>query len=247
MRGFFAAALLFAMTACGSGAGERPDGWYLIVDGEAVGEPIVTVADFESLKLDSFPGEDGVMCQIVGRLKDDKVSVWADATESAVGGTIGFVYDGRILSSPQVMGRIESGSFAISLPSGESADCDMENIYRGLLEEMGIVGESAAETVPPYAGTYRGTIPAADAPGINVTLVLGNDGSSFEMTMEYIDRNASFDSAGRYELKGNTIVLTADDGEKTLFHLEDGRLRMLDIEGNVIDGVLADNYILTKE
>lgn len=102
-----------------------------------------------------------------------------------------------------------------------------------------------AENALDYQGTYKGTIPAADCPGINVTLTLGNDGT-FEEIYEYIERD-TFTSKGTYTVKVNTLTTVSETNDTTYYKVEENRLRMLDREQNLIGGELADKYILNKQ
>lgn len=102
-----------------------------------------------------------------------------------------------------------------------------------------------AENALDYQGTYKGTIPAADCPGINVTLTLGNDGT-FEEIYEYIERD-TFSSKGTYTVKVNTLTTVSETNDTTYYKVEENRLRMLDREQNLIEGELADKYILNKQ
>lgn len=111
----------------------RPVGWYYIADGvtdSISNKPIVTVSDFETLKLDSsisFPkGE--VIYQISGTMNEQASKKWADATEKAIGKRIGFVYHDEVVCDPYVNCRIESGSFAISTNKGY----DIRKLYKKL-------------------------------------------------------------------------------------------------------------------
>lgn len=53
-----------------------------------------------------------------------------------------------------------------------------------------------AETSLDYTGTYTGVLPAADCPGIEVRLILGDDGR-YTLDEQYIDRDTRFHTAGR--------------------------------------------------
>ena len=97
----------------------RPNGWYYITSGaqdSLSAEPIVTTKDFVSIRLDSFMSErTGKMAyQIVGRVNDQSIKIWADATEQSIGKHIGFVCNNKVVCNPLVNARIESGNFAIS-------------------------------------------------------------------------------------------------------------------------------------
>ena len=103
-----------------------------------------------------------------------------------------------------------------------------------------------AETSLDYLGTYEGTLPAADCPGIQTTLTLDPDGT-YELHMQYIDRDAEFDEKGVFSVKENLLTLTQlDDGSEEYYKVEENRLRMLDAEKQPVTGALAENYVLQK-
>ena len=103
-----------------------------------------------------------------------------------------------------------------------------------------------AETSLDYRGTYEGTLPAADCPGIRTTLTLNPDGT-YGLHMKYIDRAAEFDETGIFTVKENLLTLTRlDDGSEEYYKVEENRLRMLDAEKQPVTGALAENYVLQK-
>lgn len=104
-----------------------------------------------------------------------------------------------------------------------------------------------AENALDYHGTYKGTLPAADCPGIVTTLTLSADGC-YALHMEYLERDVAFDEQGAFEVEGNLLVLTPDDGgQGGCYKVEENRLRMLDGDRKPITGELADHYVLQKE
>ena len=66
----------------------------------------------------------------------------------------------------------------------------------------------AATTATDQAiyGTYTGTLPAADAPGIAVTLTLFDDGN-YTRRSEYLERDAVFDEHGRFTSETDRLTL----------------------------------------
>lgn len=118
----------------------NPDGWYLLTDpatGTYAPEPIVTTADFATLRLDSFPDSEGRMVyQLVGSVKQERMDTWADATEKAIGRQIGFLYRGEIISAPRVNMRIDSGRFAISSQALSTDGRRMRGVYEHLIRQM---------------------------------------------------------------------------------------------------------------
>ena len=99
-----------------------------------------------------------------------------------------------------------------------------------------------------WAGVYNGTIPAADGPGINVSLSLNQD-ESFVLQYEYVDRSDNqFISRGsfKWDKNGNIIILKIKDAPP-YYKVEENRLIQLDMKGKPITGSLAKDYVLTKE
>lgn len=97
------------------------------------------------------------------------------------------------------------------------------------------------------AGLYEGVIPAADCPGIKIELMLRDNGR-YTMNSEYLERDMSLSESGDYSVSGDTVSLAATDGDAFRYRfLKSGSdLRMLNADGHTIDGVLKDNYTLTK-
>ena len=94
-----------------------------------------------------------------------------------------------------------------------------------------------AETSLDYQGTYAGTLPAADCPGIETRLTLKKDG----------DRDAEFDTKGGYSVRGNLLTLTPENGEEVEYYkVEENRLRRLDADKQPVTGPLDENYVLKK-
>lgn len=103
-----------------------------------------------------------------------------------------------------------------------------------------------AENALDYQGTYTGTFPAADCPGIDMRLVLKKDGT-YDLHMKYIDRDSEFDEQGGYSVKGDLLILTPGHGEGTGYYkVEENRLRKLDADKQPVTGALAENYVLKK-
>lgn len=99
-----------------------------------------------------------------------------------------------------------------------------------------------------WQGTYEGTLPCADCPGIKTTIVLNEDGS-FTMKQEYLERESIFEEKGNFiwSEDGGKIQLKLKDNEVYNFIVGENKLFMLDQEGNEITGELAEHYILDKK
>ena len=99
---------------------------------------------------------------------------------------------------------------------------------------------------PAYCGTYRGTVPAADCPGIELTLTLSPDGR-YEQTWNYIEREGIFTDRGPYMVEGDVLTLQPEDDGVALYYKLDGeRLLKLDADRKPLDGEQAPYYELRK-
>ncbi|MDR0230675.1 MAG: copper resistance protein NlpE [Dysgonamonadaceae bacterium] len=101
-----------------------------------------------------------------------------------------------------------------------------------------------------WAGTYSGVIPCADCTGIEVKITLAQD-HTFQMSMRYQNRKESdynYSGTFRWSADGGSITLEGLDRDKypTQYKVGENKLIQLDLEGNVITGDLAQNYVLVK-
>ncbi len=99
------------------------------------------------------------------------------------------------------------------------------------------------------AGTYEGTLPAADCPGIKMVLTINAD-STYQMTQDYMERKDGHDEAsGVFDvLDGNVLMLVRpSSGEHTFYKVKDGNSIVLtDSLGNEAEGESAELYVLKK-
>ena len=97
------------------------------------------------------------------------------------------------------------------------------------------------------AGTYEGTLPAADCPGIKTVLTINAD-STYELKQDYIDRPDSHDEASGVlqVLDGSVLMLVRpSSGDHTFYKVKDaGSIVMTDSLGNEPEGEMAKLYVL---
>ena len=102
-----------------------------------------------------------------------------------------------------------------------------------------------------WAGIYTGVIPSADGEGINVSITLNTD-ETYTIEYQYIGQSDEiFTRTGTFNWnpEGDTIILDSE-GESDFppyYRLEENTLIHLDMEGNIITGELADNYVLKRQ
>lgn len=113
-------------------------------------------------------------------------------------------------------------------------------------ENAQVADMHTAENSLDYWGTYKGTLPAADCPGIEATLIINRD-STFTLKYVYIDRNSTFEDKGTYTIKGSVLTTKGEEGSTTYYKVGEEQLSMLDAEKQPITGALAEHYILKKE
>lgn len=94
--------------------------------------------------------------------------------------------------------------------------------------------------------SYRGVLPAADAAGIVTTLTFDSNGRYLERT-DYLGKtDGVFNEHGNYNIKNNIITMVNTAGETDYYRLEKNQIRRLDNRKKVIDGSLADAYVLPQ-
>lgn len=116
-----------------------------------------------------------------------------------------------------------------------------------IVTESSVPDTHNAENALDYQGTYTGMFPAADAPGIAVTLTLGPDGRYTQLD-RYCERPGEFETRGSYTVKENLLTLQPDSPkeEPAYYKVGENRLWRLDSHRQPITGPFADQYILTK-
>lgn len=100
-----------------------------------------------------------------------------------------------------------------------------------------------------WAGTYSGTIPAADGPGIDVRITLYTD-FRYELVYKYIGKNNDalvYLGDFRWDKKKNMITLNNNRGIPPYYNVGENILTQLDLDKRAIKGEHADMYILRKK
>lgn len=109
---------------------------------------------------------------------------------------------------------------------------------------------SADVDLAAVAGTYEGTLPAADCPGIKTVLTINAD-STYQLQQDYIDRKDGHDEASGVlqVLDGNVMMFVRpSSGEHSFYKVKDSKsIVMTDSLGNEPEGETAKLYVLTKK
>lgn len=100
------------------------------------------------------------------------------------------------------------------------------------------------------SGTYEGTLPAADCPGIKTVLTIKAD-STYQLQQDYIDKKNGHDEAsGVFKvLDGKRLMLVRpSSGEQTYYKVKDNNsIVMTDSLGVEPEGETAKLYVLKKK
>ncbi len=113
-----------------------------------------------------------------------------------------------------------------------------------LTAAIGAAGADISGPASKAAGSYQGTLPCADCPGIDYQLSLYED-HHYKELMIYRERNNNQPvvDTGLWKMENDSVIrLSGNQGQQFMF--ADGKLYQLDRQGQRITGALADNYIL---
>lgn len=110
-----------------------------------------------------------------------------------------------------------------------------------------VVDSHTSENALDWAGVYRGTLPCADCAGILTVITLNGD-KTFTLATRYLDKEleAGEVESGAFSWSDDGRIVTLNMREPNRFQVGENVLFALDMEGNRIDGPLAEHYRLTK-
>lgn len=127
---------------------------------------------------------------------------------------------------------------------------DQASIASAPAETATAVDTHTAENSLDWAGDYTGTLPCADCEGIKTELELKND-KNYELKETYLGKGdgKAFETKGTFSFDAkNPSVITLDkQAENRKFFIGENTATALDMEGNKIEGAMADLYVLKKD
>ena len=121
-------------------------------------------------------------------------------------------------------------------------------------DSVSVVDNTASENanldLASIAGTYEGTFPAADGPGIKTVLTIKAD-STYQLELDYVDQKDGHDeTSGVFKvLDGKVLMLVRpSSGKHTFYKVKDANsIVMTDSVGNEPEGETAKFYVLKKK
>ena len=123
--------------------------------------------------------------------------------------------------------------------------CKPSYQQKSITTEIEPMGDNSRTSLD-WPGTYHGTLPCADCKGIKTEIILEQD-NEYTIRQQYEGKSDSvFVDTGvmTWDKLGGVITFEHDEMS---FQVGENVLSLLDKEGNLITGDLADNYKLNKE
>lgn len=120
----------------------------------------------------------------------------------------------------------------------------------GTAPEVAPVQVQAQDLTPMQkaAGVYAGELPCADCSGIRTTLYLRANGV-YTRISEYVGRD-TFEDGGQWTIDEKGVVTmtpAVKGGQPSLARVEEGAVRLLNADGDAVEGPMADLYVLKKD
>ena len=100
-----------------------------------------------------------------------------------------------------------------------------------------------------FIGTYIGVLPCADCEGMETKLTI-NENNTFTKSVHYLGKGTKvFEQKGTisWNKLGNVIELNEVQNAPKTYLVSKNKLLQLDMEGNIIDGTMAQEYQLSKQ
>ncbi|MDN3722775.1 copper resistance protein NlpE [Aequorivita sp. SDUM287046] len=112
-----------------------------------------------------------------------------------------------------------------------------------------IVDSHTSENSLDWAGVYQGTTPCADCEGIKTVLELKND-KTYILSQTYLGKQTGeneFEQSGNFEWDASGLkILLKTENDTLNYKVGENQLWMLDQNGSVVTGDLANLYVLKK-
>ena len=194
----------------------------------------------------------GLLC---GMLLSSVALFGASTIKSAEFNSNKVVFDGKALD-------LSAAPMISVIKEGETAIVNYMPV-QAILGQMGydVTWDGAAKTVIintkapasdsprnsfSWVGIYEGSIPGADSE-IKTVISLASD-LTYTITYQYVDKDPTvYTDKGTFEwdAAGEIITLSGTD-MPSQYKVGDGKLTQLDMDGKIIAGQFADNYILKQ-
>ncbi|OOE92272.1 hypothetical protein BZG76_06895 [Salinivibrio sp. AR647] len=149
----------------------------------------------------------------------------------------------------QVESSVENAQTAVKESTEQaldSAETAIDNAEDTVYE---MADHHNAKTSLDWNGTYQGVIPCADCEGIDTTLTLNQD-NTYVLSKTYLGKQGeAFKEEGSFswDQTGSVVILEGLTDSPNHFFVAENQVIMQDMNGETIDGDLADMYKLKKQ
>ena len=124
--------------------------------------------------------------------------------------------------------------------------CSCNNANNSQITDQDSNSQNPTESFWNCWGIYQGTIPAADCPGIDVTLEINKD-NTFQSKFVYQERNITFEDQGLYTINDSILTTIGENADTVYYKITDNSLKMVDQYKNEIPDEIGKLYILKKQ
>lgn len=124
--------------------------------------------------------------------------------------------------------------------------CSCNNANNSQITDQDSNSQNPTESFWNCWGIYQGTIPAADCPGIDVTLEINKD-NTFQSKFVYQERNITFEDQGLYTINDSILTTIGENADTVYYKITDNSLKMLDQYKNENPDEIGKLYILKKQ
>ncbi len=146
-----------------------------------------------------------------------------------------------------LMAAVVAALFVVSC-NGKTTSNETGKDSLSAVENDSLAADGVA--IESLVGTYEGTLPAADCPGIKTVLTLNAD-STYQYSADYLERKDGHDEAsGIFKVLANNVIeiTRPSSGETSYYKVKDANsIIMTDSLGNEPEGEMAKLYVLTKK
>lgn len=100
-----------------------------------------------------------------------------------------------------------------------------------------------------FIGTYIGVLPCGDCEGMETKITI-NENNTYTKSVHYLGKGDKiFEQKGGFSWNtlGNVIQMTDIENAPNQYLVTEGKLIQLDLEGSIIEGALAKEYVLIKQ
>ena len=115
---------------------------------------------------------------------------------------------------------------------------------------VGIIDSHTSAMSLDWAGVYEGLLPCADCEGIETTVEL-RDNYTYQAHYKYLgtsEKSIEFSQEGTFTWDDLGSVITMEsENETSQYKVGENQIILLDAEGKVNTGELADLYVLKKK